>query len=86
MQAADEVGARHLAEAYVVFDLLQERAEGTLDFPVPGLEEELVAVRDDPDAEKLLEHPQVAVVGSADLGQDRLVAQDHGQRLLHSPP
>ena len=79
-------GPGSLPQPGVVLDLLQERPEGARHLVVAGLEQYLVAPWVDPHPQELLDHPQVAVVGTADLGKDRLVPQDDGQRLLHSPP
>ena len=50
---------------------------------VRGIEEDLVSAGKNGHAQELLEDLEIAVVRSADLGQDRLVAHHDGQRLIH---
>src|SRR5208282_5418978 len=86
VNGSDKIRTRQLAEPDMVLELLQQQRECPLQGIVQCVQKDFVPAGENPNAQELLYHLEVAVVRPANLGQDGLVAYDDCQWILHSAP
>ena len=84
VDGAYQIRPGELSQADMILELLKHQLERLFDSVVGSIQEDLVSTGKNGNAQELLEDLEIAVVRSADLGQDRLVAHHDGQRLIHS--